>query len=167
MTKFSDEIRIQAIKLLVEGKTIRAVGRELGVSESVIRNWRNQYEAGGYDQLRATRQFYTAKFKMGAVTYRRGNKLSYAQAAADLGIPNEGTLYEWERRYKEQGVEGLQETRKGRQPTMQKENKKPKTPVTREQELEAENSQLKMENAYLKKLIALVEEREKSAKKTK
>ena len=50
---------------------------------------------------------------------------------------------------------------------MQKENKKPKTPVTREQELEAENSQLKMENAYLKKLIALVEEREKSEKKTK
>ena len=84
-----------------------------------------------------------------------------------MGIPNEGTLYEWERRYKEQGVEGLQETRKGRQPTMQKENKKPKPPVTREQELEAENSQLKMENANLKKMIALVEEREKSAKKTK
>lgn len=167
MTKFSYEVRIQAIKLLAEGKSIRTVESELGVSERVIRNWRNQYEAGGYEQLRATRQYYTAEFKVEAVTYRWRNKLSYAQAAADLGIPNEGTLYAWERRYEEQGVEGLQEKRKGRPPTMQKENKKPKTPVTREQELEAENSQLKMENAYLKKLIALVEEREKSAKKTK
>ena len=50
---------------------------------------------------------------------------------------------------------------------MPKQEKKPQKPVTREQELEAENAYLKMENAYLKKLKALVEEREKSAKKTK
>ena len=50
---------------------------------------------------------------------------------------------------------------------MPKQDKKPQQPMTREQELEAEVAYLKMENAYLKKLKALVEEREKSAKKTK
>ena len=50
---------------------------------------------------------------------------------------------------------------------MPKQEKKPKAPLTRKQQLEAENTYLKMENAYLKKLKALVEEREKSVKKIK
>jgi len=101
-----------------------------------------------------------------AITYRREKRLSYAQAAVDLCILNESTLYVWEKLYIEQGMDGLQDTRKGRTPTMPKQEKS-KQLMTREQELEAENERLKMENAYLKKLKALVEEREKSAKKTK
>jgi len=50
---------------------------------------------------------------------------------------------------------------------MKKKKTKPTKPLSREEELEAENAQLRMENAYLKKLKALVEERERSAKKTK
>jgi transposase len=46
-------------------------------------------------------------------------------------------------------------------------SKKQQEPVTREQQLEAENARLRMENDYLKKLNALVAEREKSKKKTK
>jgi hypothetical protein len=45
--------------------------------------------------------------------------------------------------------------------------KKPDKPLTREEALEVENARLRMENAYLKKLNALVAEREKSEKKTK
>jgi transposase len=45
--------------------------------------------------------------------------------------------------------------------------KKKDEQLTREQELEAENARLRMENAYLKKLKALVAEREKSERKTK
>ena len=49
--------------------------------------------------------------------------------------------------------------------------KKPKTPkkpreLTREQELEAEIAQLKMENAFLKKLNALVQARKRQQKKS-
>jgi hypothetical protein len=39
--------------------------------------------------------------------------------------------------------------------------------MTREEQLERENDQLRMENAYLKKLNTLVAEREKSEKKKK
>jgi len=42
---------------------------------------------------------------------------------------------------------------------MPKKSEKPKQNLNREQELEAENAQLRMENAYLKKLNALVQER--------
>ena len=166
LTKFNDEVRIRAIQLLDEGFPVRAVARELGVGHNTVRNWRNRYQSGGYDQLLKKRQHYTAEFKLEAITYRREKRLSYAQAAVDLCILNESTLYVWEKLYIEQGMDGLQDTRKGRTPTMPKQEKS-KQLMTREQELEAENERLKMENAYLKKLKALVEEREKSAKKTK
>ena len=166
LTKFNAETRIRAIQLLEDGLPVRAVARELGVGHNTVRNWHNRYQAGGRDQLLKTHHHYTAKFKLEAITYRRENELSYPQAAADLCIPNESTLYVWEKLYEEQGIDGLQDTRKGRPPTMSKQEK-PKQPMTREQELETENARLRMENAYLKKLKALVEEREKSAKKTK
>ena len=167
MVKYNKEQRIMAIQQLLGGKSPETAARELGISPKVLRNWRFRYETGGFEQLMSTRQHYTAEFKLKAIAYRRENGLSYSQAAADMRIPNEGTLYAWERIYEEQGADGLQDTRKGRPPTMPKQEKKPQQPMTREQELEAEVAYLKMENAYLKKLKALVEEREKSAKKTK
>lgn len=167
MTKFSSEKKIEAIQLLEEGRAIRAVARALGVSPQVLRNWRYRKESGGYEQLLSTRKYYTAEFKLSAIAYRRENDLSYSQAAADLGISGEGTLYAWEKVYRERGADGLQDTRKGRPPIMPKQEKKSQQALTREQELEAEVAYLKMENAYLKKLKALVEGREKSAKKTK
>lgn len=167
MAKYSKEQRIEAIRQLMDGKPLETTARDLGISGRQLRNWRCRYETGGYEQLLNTRQHYTAEFKLKAIAYRRKNGLSYIQAAADMRIPNDGTLYAWERIYEEQGAGGLQDTKKGRRPTMSKKEKQPQQPLTREQELEAENAQLKMENAYLKKLKALVEEREKSAKKTK
>ena len=167
LTKYNEDQRLQVARMLEDGMAVKAIAREMRISHNVIRNWRNRYEKGGIDQLLSTRQHYTAEFKLEAVAYRRQNELSYPQAAADLGIPNDGTLYAWEKIFQLRGPESLQDTRKGRPPTMPKQEKKPKVPLTREQQLEAENTYLKMENAYLKKLKALVEEREKSAKKIK
>jgi len=45
--------------------------------------------------------------------------------------------------------------------------KKPKLSKQTEEDLIAEIQRLRMENAYLKKLMALVQERKKSDKKTK
>lgn len=47
------------------------------------------------------------------------------------------------------------------------EPKKPAPSEVSEQALQAENERLRAENAYLKKLHALIQEREKSPNKTK
>jgi hypothetical protein len=57
----------------------------------------------------------------------------------------------------ENGIEGLEDNKKGRKPRVQK----PKPPKTREEELLDRIQYLEAENAYLKKLNALVAEREK------
>ena len=55
------------------------------------------------------------------------------------------------------GIEGLEGKKKGRKPRMPK----PKPPKTREEELLDRIQYLEAENEYLKKLNALVAEREK------
>ena len=70
---------------------------------------------------------------------------------------------------KHSGIDALQSKKKGR-PSMKKEsNKQPKqAPVEGSIEaLEARIKQLEMENEYLKKLNALVQNKEKSPNKTK
>lgn len=155
------------IRMLEEGKPVCIVAKALGIGAQSIRNWRDRYKKGGMEQLLETKKYYTADFKWEAIVYRRQKGLSYAQAAVDLGISNQGTLYAWEKKYREEGLESLLDTRKGRLPKLPGTEKKPKEELTREEQLEAENTNLRMEIAYLKKLKALVEEREKSEKKTK
>lgn len=167
MTKLSHEFRVKVVMEVEAGLPLKAVARNHNVCHNILRTWVWNYRSGGVEQLTAVKGSYTQEFKFSAIEYRRANDVSYAQAAADLGIPNSGILHEWEKRYSMQGSAGLQDTRKGRPPKMPKKESKPKKPLTREQELEAENNRLRMENAYLKKLNALVAEREKSAKKTK
>jgi len=167
MTKFSHEFRLKLVMEVEEGMPLGTVARNHNVGKRTLHTWVYNYRSGGVEQLTAVRRRYTQEFKLSAIEYRRANDVSYAQAATDLGIPNEGTLYDWEKRYSEQGPVGLQDARRGRPPKMLKKENKRKKPMTREEELETENNRLRMENAYLKKLNALVAEREKSGKKTK
>jgi transposase len=86
--------------------------------------------------------------------------LSLCEAAVKFKIPTEVTVMKWERIYQEEGREGLLIEKRGRknieikiEPRKQKAKKEP------EENLIAELQRLRMENAYLKKLNALVQER--------
>ncbi len=104
---------------------------------------------------------------MAAVEYLLTHDVSLDQAAATLGIPNQKTLLVWKHQFLSEGGEGLKDTQKGRPPKMPKKPCKSSKPLSKEEQYEARIKELEMENAYLKKLNALVSEREKSEKKTK
>lgn len=167
MTKFNKDLKIEVIMDIESGNSISGAAKKFGISRSMARLWFRQYTSGGIEQALSSKKTYTQEFKLHAVEYRRAFGLSYPQAVADLGISNPGTLFTWDKRYLELGLDGLQDTRKGRPPSMTKKVSKAKKPMTREQELEAEINRLRMENDYLKKLNALVKEREISKKRTK
>ena len=78
-------------------------------------------------------------------------------------------LRKWRKQFETQGIDALQSKKKGR-PSMKKESNKQskQAPVEGSVEaLQARIKQLEMENAYLKKLNALVQNKEKSPNKTK
>ena len=84
---------------------------------------------------------------------------------------NNGQLYQWVRKYREFGMDGLQLS-KGRKPKMPKETKKEKINLSKSEKeelilLREKAKYLEMENEYLKKLDALVSKREAAQAKAK
>ena len=74
----------------------------------------------------------------------------------------------WERKYLEEGVAGLEKENRGRpSENGKKRGRPPKLDKQVEEDLIAENQRLRMENEYLKKLNALVQERIERERKKK
>ena len=167
MTKFSKEFRLKLVSEVDQGAPLNFVSRKYGIGRSTLNQWYANYSHGGIKQLVSDNKRYTQEFKINAIEYRWRHDLSYKVAAAELEIPTGGLIHQWEKRYLESGVSGLLTTKKGRPPKMPKKPEKPRRDLTREEQLAAEIAQLRMENAYLKKLNALVQERERSKKNIK
>ena len=87
------------------------------------------------------------------------HQLSMVQTAVKFGIPNDCTVGKWERIYYEEGPQGLLLDRRGRKSKMSSDKPKKKLNQETEEDLIAEVQRLRMENEYLKKLQALVQER--------
>ena len=113
---------------------------------------------------------YSPEFKLSVILDMRKNHLSYKETVRryDLGKIDSGgarqMLQRWERKYLEEGIEGLEKDNRGR--PSKKRGRPPKLDKQVEEDLIAENQRLRMEIEYLKKLNALVQERiERECKK--
>ena len=107
---------------------------------------------------------YTGEFKQKVVETMMQEKLNYVEAARLFEISGHERVRQWERIYLEEGPEGLYIERRGRS-SKGRPAKKLKPEV--EEDLLAEVQRLRAENAYLKKLNALVAERVRQEKKQK
>ena len=113
---------------------------------------------------------YTGEFKQKVVETMQREGLSYKEAAREFEIPQgDKTVAKWERIYLEEGPEGLYIERRGRASAASgtKKGRPPKLDKKVEEDLIAEVQRLRAENAYLKKLNALVSERVRQEKKRK
>jgi transposase len=98
---------------------------------------------------------------MDVLNYMNETGTSVLETAAIFHLTAPSTIYTWRMILEEQGIDALYSIKRGRV-TMKKESKK-KQPIEGSQEaLLAEIDRLRMENAYLKKLNALVQEERKS-----
>ncbi|MCQ2009462.1 helix-turn-helix domain-containing protein [Sporolactobacillus sp. STSJ-5] len=99
------------------------------------------------------------------------NHSSLEQTALHFKMSSPSTIYQWERRFEAMGVDGLK-TKRGRPPMGKHEhikrtakkndtlNRADQPEQNRIKDLELENELLRIENEYLKKLDALVRQRE-------
>jgi len=156
MTKYSKEEKIAAIKAVDAGESVAEVSKRSGIDDSVLRWVVRMYHEHGENGLNSHAYGRTAKQKKEILNYMHENQQSIRETGILFKI-RESTIWQWERRYLENGMDGLENKKKGRKPR----TPKPKPPKTRLEELEEENLDLRIENEYLKKLNALVAEREK------
>ena len=123
--------------------------------------WSRTYDLHGLDGLKhkPSNKDWSAEERFELVAkVLAGN--SILSVAIEAGI-EDGQLYRWVRKYKLYGYDGLQlkKGRKPKDPIMSKDNK-PKELTASEREelalLRRQNEYLRAENAYLKKLRALI-----------
>ena len=98
---------------------------------------------------------YTPEFKILVVETMHKEGLSHREAGRAFEITAHDAVAKWERIYLEEGKEGFYVERRGRKST----GRPPKLKKEVEEDLIAEVQRLRAENAYLKKLNALVAER--------
>ena len=141
--KYSEELKLKVIHYLMEGHSLIEAEREFHIGKQNIQKWRDAYELHGVKGIlikQNNHNKYTGDFKVYVIEYKQMHQLSLRRERRGKAGYEAGTM-------------------KGKKRTF-----KPKSEV---ETLQEENQRLRMENEYLKKLNALIQEREKSKKQTK
>ena len=115
---------------------------------------------------------YSPEFKLSVILDMRENHLTYTETMCKW-LPHVdkrtvSIIQRWERKYLEEGPEGLMKDNRGKAPSKngKPKGRPPKLDPKVEEDLIAENQRLRMEIEYLKKLSALVlAEEQKNGKK--
>lgn len=171
MNKYSEQQKLDAVESYRSGELgLRATAALHHVDVASLRKWVAAYEAIGIAGIqRKRRQTYDLKFKLNVLQKLKSEGLSYRQAGALFNIRRFDAIAAWERAYDRNGIAGLmphQPSRRERAapsgaPKPAPNSADAETPSR--QELLEELAALRTENAYLKKLKALVQTPAKSA----
>ena len=168
MGKLTREDKIEIYERRLKGETISTLVKKFNIVESKIKYLIALIKKHGYDILRKDKnRLYSKEFKLQAINRILINHESINSVAIDIGLASDGILYNWLLKFKENGY-NVVEKKKGRKPksmTKPKKNDKVLSEKDKIKILEEENTYLKAENEYLKKLRALVQERELKEKK--
>lgn len=141
---------------------------KFGISDSVVEMLVAQYKQNGIEGLVRRNGSYSGKFKLHVLQYQQQNKLSDTETAVYFKIPNRGTICVWRKKYLLGGYEFLSRDGRGNPKNMAtKKSKKNAEPKSELEKLREEVEWLRMENAILKKLNALIQEEEESEQGTK
>ena len=168
--KYSTELKLQIVQEYLNGNVGKEqIAEKYYVTASDVQKWSDAYREHGASGLCTTHGTYTGYFKQTVVEYMHNTSSSARQTAAHFNIPGYTTVCKWERIYLEEGKDALYKERRGRAGNMNNTKKecKPKTKKQVDEDLIAEVQRLRMENEYLKKLNALIQEREKSKNQTR
>ena len=152
-------IKVAAVRMLASGKSASQVCRELHIGPNSLRLWYQQYSQGGELSLLAKPHAHQKSFeeKVMIIEDIVNNGLSLTAASIKYELVHE-TLRGWYLSYKSHGLEGL---RRKNEATMSKKKRTYTEDELDELErLRLRNEWLEAENALLKKVRALVEERE-------
>lgn len=163
MSKFSKEEKDKALEILKGGLSLAEASRQTGISERELRRFRQMSERWGSEDFPQARYNWRAEEKLAVLEYIEANHLGYTETGVHFGIKGSSAVWVWAERYRREGMAGLEGKRRGR-PRKWRPPDETMTPLER---LEAENLYLRAENAYLKKLSALIAEMERQERERK
>lgn len=167
---YSNELKLEIVENYLKGNiSFNELAKRYSIaSKACIQKWVAAYQEHGVDGLCNAYGTYSGDFKVSVVEYMHNTGASQRQTAAHFNIASHPTIGKWERIYYEEGKEALYKERRGRAGKMRaKQSHKKEKNIKTNEDLLAEVQRLRMENEYLKKLNALIQEEEKLQQKRK
>jgi transposase len=173
MSKYSAGFKRSVVKEYLSGKhgSSQEVARRHGIDHGTVRKWAAGYQVHGEAAFEKKHSHYDARFKLKVLRFMLARDLSCRATAAVFDIRNPPCIAVWKRQYDCGGLQALEPRPRGRPvkqstPPTSSEPTKPDGTRTREELLE-ELNYLRMENAYLKKLDALIRSESPTAQRKK
>ncbi|TPG70363.1 transposase [Brevibacillus laterosporus] len=167
MVKFTVEDKLSAVQRYIDGtESYDTIATSIGTTKSVVRDWMMQYQHHGVEAFIKSYTSYSAQFKLDVLNYMMKYGTSPNETAAIFHITSPALIRKWRIQFQSLGRDALISKKKGRLP-MKKEDKKVSPVEGSVETLQEEVERLRMENAYLKKLNALVQNKGKLQSKTK
>ena len=94
MTKYSNEFKVKANKMVLKGNSISHVAKILNMPDiAPLCRWISHYEHCGIPQLLHKNRKYTPIFKQKVIEYKWLHHLSLNQTAAKFSIPKKEFSY--------------------------------------------------------------------------
>ncbi len=169
MGKYSEQFKLTVVKAYLEGtEGYRKVASRFSIDFSLLRRWVASYKQQGHISPRKPRLRYSDAFKLSVLEHKREHGLSLRQTAAHFGIGQPVQIGIWEQQHYSNGPVPSVQTR--RKPAAMPKRPYPIKPVTDDDtqktrdQLMAELEYLRMENACLKKLEELKEQKRRQLK---
>lgn len=168
--KYSEDQKLAAVLAYSKGQGgLKNIAAQYGVEATSLSRWVADYRKHGEIGIQDRNEFrrrYTPEFKEKVILNLRGDGLSYRQAGVKFNIRRFHAIADWERRYDEGGLEALRDRRGS---NAVRKPHEPNAEVTSDVDdarsrsaMLREINRLRAENAYLKKLQALVLTKKKS-----
>ena len=125
MSKYSDEFKIKAVQMVLDGNAVKYVCRILAIPDSrPLRDWLAHYNHSDIHQLLHKNRSYSPDFKQKVLEHRLQHGLSLKETVALFAISNSSVICQWQKQYLTYGKSGLLPKKKGR-PSMKYKPKKP------------------------------------------
>ncbi len=157
MPKYSVQYKKKVVAYYKKNGQAKTI-KKFGHSHSVIHKWLRKSETVGF--MRKKNRTYTRLEKLEIINHYFKNGSVDTSRKYDI---DQSVFMRWERILREYGEEGLEWDGRGRKI----DHLGPKKDLNTDKDLLRENQRLRPELEYLKKLDALVQEREEREKKKK
>ncbi|WP_334333090.1 helix-turn-helix domain-containing protein [Companilactobacillus sp. HBUAS59544] len=160
MVKFNLDFKIKIVTEYLSRCGSTSLAKRYGVAnEYMILNWVHNFELRGMDLN------YSSHFKVQVLNWKNQNKASPPATALHFNLSSPSTIWQWQKKYDDMGIAGLERRRGNPKVNKRKSPKKISFNNINEEikRLKQENTMLKIQNEYLKKVDALVQK--KSAQK--
>lgn len=160
--KFSLEQKLNILDLVLKKNYLQTeVCKKFKVSESELNHWIDRYRTHGKPGLvlKSINNNYSPELKLKVITEYKNGLVSLNQLAKKYNISRGSLIYQWIVRLDKEGSQSLLKDNRGKKSTMKRKKVSPKDyHKLSKEEMLRELQYLNTENAYLKKLDALIQE---------